>query len=47
MCDDPRPKIPQRSASQLEDGKWIQRIVVVVVIVDREFLRRIQNVIEP
>src|ERR1700747_601130 len=47
MRNDPRAEVTQRSPGQLKDGEWVQGVVVVVVVVDGEFLRRIQDLIEP
>src|ERR1700686_1937629 len=39
-------EIAERTASQLKVGEWIERVVVVVVVVHRQFLLRGQDLVE-
>src|SRR5215468_1342336 len=47
MRDDAPAKIAQRAARQLKDSERIEGIVVIVVIINGELLRRIEYLIEP
>src|SRR6266850_1074046 len=46
MSDNPAGEITQRTACQLEDGERIQRVVIIVIIIEREFLVRVQDLVE-
>src|SRR2546430_7958318 len=46
MSDNPARKITQRTARQLEDGERVQCVVIVVVIIERESLILVQDLVK-
>jgi len=46
MGDDPAGKITRETARQLENGERISVFVIVVIIVEREFLVLVQDLVE-
>ena len=39
-------KIAQRTTSELEDSKGVEGVVVIIIVIDRQFLIFIQDVVE-